>query len=70
MGPLAVLYEKAVLGLPFEVRLSVRESTDHLSENYHAAETTHIIDAETLQAVYEVWQEYRRIERALLEQSN
>ena len=70
MEPLAVLYEKAVPGLPFEVRLSVRESTDRLGDNDGAAATIHIVDAETLQATYEVWQEYRRIERELLEQDN
>jgi cell division protein YceG involved in septum cleavage len=72
LEPLAVLYEKAVLEAgkePFEVRLTTQQSTDHLSENYHGADTFHIIDGESLQAVHEIWQEYRRIELQLLEQS-
>ncbi len=70
MEPLAVLYEKTVPGLRFEVRMSVRESADCPRDNDGAAVTIHIMDAETLQAAYEVWQEYRRIERALLEQKH
>ena len=72
LEPLAVLYEKAVLEAgkePFEVRLTTQQSTDHLSESYHGADTFHIIDGESLQAVHEIWQEYRRIELQLLEQS-
>ena len=72
LEPLAVLYKKAVLDTskkPFEVRLTARQSTDHLSENYHGEDTVHIIGGESLQAVHEIWQEYRRIELQLLEQS-
>jgi hypothetical protein len=68
LEPLATLYEKAVLEAckePFEVRLKIRQSTDHLRENYHGAETVHIIDEEPLQAAHEVWQEYHRIENEL-----
>ena len=68
LEPLAVLYKKAVLDTskkPFEVRLTVRQSTDHLSENYHGEDTVHIIGGESLQAVHEIWQEYRRIELQL-----
>lgn len=73
LDALAALYEKAVLEAsmePFEVRLSVKQSTDHLGDKYHGVETTHIIDGQSLQAAYDVWQGYVRIERALLEQSN
>lgn len=72
LEPLAVLYEKTVLEAckePFEVRLTARQSTDYASEHYPAAGTIHIIDGESLQAAYEVWQEYHRIERELLGQS-
>jgi len=72
LGPLAVLYEKAVLEArkePFEVRLKVQQSPDHLRENHHGAETVHIIHGESLQAAHEVWQEYRRIEKKLPEQN-
>lgn len=71
LEPLAVLYEKAVLEArkePFEVRLTTQQSTDHLSENYHGEDTVHIIDGESLQAVYEIWQEYRQIELERLAQ--
>jgi len=72
LEPLAVLYKKAVLDTskkPFEVRLTVRQSTDHLSENYHGEDTVHIIGGESLEAVHAIWQEYRRIELQLVEQS-
>ena len=72
LEPLAVLYAKAVLEAgrePYEVRLTTQQSADHLSENYHGEDTFHIIDGESLQAVHEIWQEYRRIEIQLLEQS-
>ena len=71
LEPLAILYKKAVLDTnkkPFEVRLTVRQSTDHLSENYHGEDTVHIIDGESLQAVHKIWQAYRRTEKQLLEQ--
>jgi len=71
LEPLAVLYEKAVLEArkePFEVRLTTQQSADHLSDNYHGEDTVHIIDGESLQAVYEIWQEYRQIELELLAQ--
>ena len=73
LEPLAVLYEEAVLKSrkePFEVTLRVRQSTDHQRDNYHVSDTIHIIDGETLQAVHEVWQEFRLLERALLEQDD
>ena len=72
LEPLAVLYEKAVLQTlkePSEVRLKIQQSTDHLSESYSGEETVHIIDGESLRAAHEAWQEYRRLERDLLEQS-
>lgn len=72
LEPLAVLYEKTVLEAckePFEVRLTARLSTDCAGEHYPAAGTIHILDGESLQAAYEVWQEYHRIERELLQQS-
>ncbi len=67
-----MLYEKAVLQTlkePSEVRLKIQQSTDHLSESYSGEETVHIIDGESLRAAHEAWQEYRRLERDLLEQS-
>jgi len=72
LEPLAMLYKKAVLDtrkMPFEVRLTAHQSTDHLSENYHGEDTVHIIGGESLHAAHEVWREYRRIEMQLLEQS-
>ena len=72
LEPLAVLYEEVVMDAckePCEISLRVQQSAVHLADNYGVAETVHFIDGETLQAAYEVWQEYRRIERELLEQS-
>jgi hypothetical protein len=72
LEPLAVLYEKAVLQTlkePSEVRLKIQQSTDHLSESYSGEETVHIIDGESLRAAHEAWQEYRRLERDLLDQN-
>ena len=72
LAPLAVLYEKAVMDAskePYEINLRVQRRAAHLEGNSGVAETIHLIDGETLQAAYEVWQEYRRIERELLEQS-
>jgi hypothetical protein len=69
LEPLAVLYEKAVLEArkePYEVRLTTQQSPDHLSDTYDGGHTVHIIDGESLWAVYQVWQEYRQIERELL----
>ena len=71
LEPLAVLYKKAVLDAhkePYEVRLTTQQSADHLSEEYDGEDTVHIIDGESLRAVYEVWQEYRQTEKQLLEQ--
>jgi len=71
LEPLAVLYEKAVLEAhkePYEVRLTTQQSADHLSDTYHGEDTVHIIDGESLQAVYEIWQQYRQIELELLAQ--
>lgn len=73
LKPLAVIYEKVVLDAsvePVEISLRVQQSAVHLADNYGVAETVHIINGETLQAAYEVWQEYRRIERDLLDQSD
>ncbi len=73
LTPLAVLFEKAVMDTgkePHEISLRVQRSAVHLADNYGVAETVHFIDGETLQATYEVWQEYRRIERDLLDQSD
>ncbi len=73
LEPLALLYDNVVLDArvePYEIGLRVQQSTVPLRDNYGVAETVHFIDGETLQAAYEVWQEYRRIERALLEQPN
>ena len=73
LEPLALLYEKVVLDAsvePGEISLRVQQSAVRLADNYGVAETVHIINGETLQAVYEVWHEYRRIERALREQPN
>lgn len=73
LEPLAVLYEKVVLDAsvePCEISLRVQQSAVHLADNYGVAETVHFIDGETLKAVYEVWQEYRRIQRNLLDQIN
>ena len=72
LAPLAVLYEEVVLDAsvePCEISLRFQQSAVHLADNSDVAETVHFIDGETLQAAYEVWQEYRRIERELLEQS-
>ena len=72
LEPLAVLYQKAVLEArkePFEVSLSVTQSLDYASENHPEAGTVHVIDGEPLQAVYEIWQEYHRIESELMDQS-
>ncbi len=69
LEPLAVLYEKTVLDAhkePYEVRLTTQQSPDHLSDTYDGGDTFHIIDGESLQAVYRIWQEYRQIERELL----
>ena len=71
LEPLAVLFKKAVLDAhkePYEVRLTTQQSADHLSEDYDGRDTVHIIDGESLRAVYEVWQEYRQSEKLLLEQ--
>lgn len=71
LEPLAVLFKKAVLDAhkePYEVRLTTQQSADHLSEDYDGRDTVHIIDGESLRAVYEVWQEYRQSEKQLLEQ--
>jgi len=73
LEPLAVLYEKAVMDArkrPHEINLRVQRTVVFSEDNYGVAETVHFIDGETLQAVYEVWQEYRRIERDLLDQNN
>jgi hypothetical protein len=73
LAPLAVLYEKAVMDAckePYEINLRVQRRGAHLAENCGVAKTVHFIDGETLQAAYEVWQEYRRIEMELLEQSS
>jgi len=70
LEPLAVLYERTVLDArkePFEVRLTIQQSADHLGENYSGENVVHIINGESLQAVYEIWLENRRIERQLLE---
>jgi len=72
LEPLAVLYEQAVMDVckqPYEINLRVQRTAVHLEDNYGVAETVHFIDGETLQAAYEVWQEYRRIERDFLDQS-
>lgn len=72
LEPLAVLFEKAVLEAckePFEVRLTAQQSADHVSDHYDGSDTFHIIDGESLQAVHEIWQEYRRIELQLLVQA-
>ena len=72
LEPLAVLYEKAVLDArkePYEVRLKTQQSADHLSDTYHGEDIVHIIGGESLQAVYEIWQEYRQIELELLAQN-
>lgn len=72
LEPLAVLYEKVILDAgmeSYEISLRVQRTTVHLGGNDGVAETVHIINGETLQAAYEVWQEYRRTERALLDQS-
>ena len=71
LEPLAVLFKRAVLDAhkePYEVRLTIQQSADHLSEDYDGKDTVHIIDGESLRAVYEVWQEYRQTEKSLLEQ--
>ena len=71
LEPLAVIYYRAILQAnkePFEVRLTVRQSTDNLGDNCPAVGMVHIIDGESLQAVHEVWQEYHRSETELLEQ--
>jgi hypothetical protein len=73
LEPLAVLYEKAVLEAhkePYEVRLTTQQSADHLSDTYHGEDIVHIIGGESLQAVYEIWQEYRQIELELLAQNS
>ena len=73
LAPLAILYEKAVLDAckkPYEINLRVQRRGAHLADNCGVPETVHFIDGETLQAAYEVWQEYRRIERELLEKSS
>ncbi len=73
LEPLALLYDNVVLDAGvelYEIGLRVQQSTVPLRDNYGVAETVHFIDGETLQAAYEVWQEYRRIERDLLDQSD
>lgn len=70
LEPLALLYEKVVLDAsvePCEISLRLQQSAAHPVDNYGVAETVHIFNGETLMAAYEVWQEYRRIERTLLE---
>ena len=72
LEPLALLYQKTVLDArkePFEVRLTARQTADHVAEKYYGEDTVHIINGESLQAVYEIWQENCRIERQLSEQS-
>jgi len=71
LEPLAVLYKKAVLDAgkePFEIQLKAKQSTDPLRADHNGEDIVHIIDGESLQAVHEIWQENRRIERQLLEQ--
>ena len=73
LEPLAVLYEKTVLEAnkePFEVRFKIQQSTDHLMDDDHVANTFHIIDGGSLQAAHEVWQEFRRLEMARRQQSD
>ena len=54
---------------PKEINLRVQRSAVHLVDDCGVTETVHFIDGETLRAAYEAWQEYRRIERELLDQS-
>ena len=71
LEPLGVLYEKTVLAAcrePFEVSLSCQQDMDYISENDPNAGTIHIINGESLQAAYEIWQQYDRLEKELLEQ--
>ena len=72
LEPLAVFYEKTVLeagGEPFELRLTARQLTSYARESAPAFGPVHSIDGESLKATHEVWQEYRRIERELMERS-
>lgn len=71
LEPLEFLYKKAIVEAckePFEVRLMVKESAGHLSENFDGAQIVHIIGGESLWAVHEAWQEYCRMESELVEE--
>ncbi len=71
LEPLAVLYDKTGLDAgeePFQLRLSAHLITNHAAKNSPALETIHIIDGESLKVTHEIWQEYRQIERELIEQ--
>jgi len=71
LEPLAVLYEKTVLEArkePFEVRLTCQQSLDNVSGNFPLG-PIHVIEGDSLQAAYEVWQENNRIEKELREKS-
>ena len=73
LEPLAILYEEVVLDASVErceISLRFQQSAVLFADDYGVAETVYFIDGETLQAAYEVWQEYRRIERDLLDQSD
>lgn len=71
LEPFAVLYEKAIVAAgkePSEVRLKAQHSAVYPAEANYGTETVHIIGGESLQVIYEVWKECRRIELAKHEQ--
>lgn len=71
LEPLAALYEKTVLETcrkPFEVSLSCQQDMVYVSHDDPDAGSIHIINGESLQAAYEIWQQYDRLEKELLEQ--
>lgn len=70
LEPLAVLYTKAIVEArkrPEEVRLTIRQSPDLLSENPAISNLVHIVSGETLWAAHEAWLDYQRIESELIE---
>lgn len=71
LEPLGELYESTVLAAcreACEVSLSCLQDLDHTSVNDPDARTIHIINGESLQVAYELWQQYDRLEKELLQQ--
>ena len=71
LEPLGVLYEKTVLATcrePRGISLRCQKDMDYISQNDPDAGAIHMINGESLQAAHEIWQQYDRLEKELLEQ--